>query len=197
MTVEIITCSGLTSIWSSKRSMISSAEGEPEATMELVMLSAMSWVRPTTMDSGAELMEGSLSALPPPIPPERLDDPPNPDDPPKLDEPPKLENPPMPEELPSRRTSWTTRPISAGTAGEPRLPGTPQARRASRSARRIARGCAVRRISVQRCRRLLRRPGVPALRRMGDPVGKRCTGPRCERSIRCLSPSLERQTRAL
>jgi len=49
-------------------------------------------------------------------------------------------------------------------------------------------------------RRLLRRPGVPRVRWLGRSLGKLCTGlqvTRCVRSIRCLSPSLERQTRAL
>ena len=62
--------------------MISRPDGGPWTTIELVMLSATSRVRPTRTDSGAELTLDAVSPPPPPEPP-----PPKPELPP----PPKLE----------------------------------------------------------------------------------------------------------
>jgi len=120
MTVEIMTWSGFTSIWSSRRSMISRADGGPWATTELVMLSATSRVRPTSRDSGAELMEGSPRELPPPLPP-----PPDlREEPPELMDPPKLVLPPMPEEesRPKPEDCWVARLVPVAPVWPPRAP---------------------------------------------------------------------------
>jgi 2-keto-3-deoxy-L-fuconate dehydrogenase len=52
-------------------------------------------------------------------------------------------------------------------AGAPGLPGKAAPRSAAGPAGRAARGCAVCRLPLQRRHRLLRRPGVPGLRRLG------------------------------
>ncbi len=61
-------------------------------------------------------------------------------------------------------------------AGQGRVPGTTQARGTARPARERARGRDVCSVPVQRGRGLLRRPGVPGMRGLGDALG--CPGER-------------------
>ncbi len=72
----------------------------------------------------------------------------------------------QPDLFPARDPGQSPLPGAAETGGPPGTPGDGQ------------RGCGVRRVSVQRRGKLLRRPGLPRMRRLGGPLEARGTAAR-------------------